>query len=79
MKIYPNPIFEKALINTDSSISEIEISIVDNKNIEVMNTNIEGKNGNFVFTDYKLLPGNYTMLIKHGKHLLNVQRIIIKK
>lgn len=79
VKIYPNPIFEKVFINTDSSISEIEILIVDNKNIEVLNINIEGKKGNFVLSDYKLLPGNYTMLIKHQKHLLKVQRIIIKK
>lgn len=79
VKIFPNPFFDKAYINTDTSISEIEITIVDNKNIEVLNTNIEGKNGNFVFSDYKLLPGNYTMLVKHRKHLLNVQRIIIKK
>ena len=79
ISIYPNPVFEKAIITTNPSIEQIQVICFDSKGAEVYHSYIKGSNGKFVFENYNLPQGNYTLLAQHDNILLGITKLAIRK
>jgi len=77
--VYPNPVFEKAIITASSSIDQIQVSIYDTKNNEVLNTTLSGNNGNFLLENFSLPQGTYFMIAKQNNNYVGNAKVVIRK
>lgn len=79
LSIYPNPIFDKAIITTHSSIEQIKLVLYDAKSTEVYNVTLNGDNGVFVLENHNLPHGSYFMLASNKNTFLGATQLIIRK
>jgi V8-like Glu-specific endopeptidase len=79
ISIYPNPVFEKAIISASPSIEMLQVSLYDLNSTEVFNTTISGNNGQFILENYNLPNGNYYLIAKQNNNYLGSTNILIKK
>ena len=77
--IYPNPVFERAIITASPSIEMLQVSLYDLNSTEVFNSNISGKNGQFIFENYNLPNGNYFLIAKQNNLYLGTAQVVIRK
>ncbi|MFM9944903.1 MAG: trypsin-like serine peptidase [Bacteroidia bacterium] len=79
ISIWPNPVFEKAIISTSAAITKIELICLDAGGLEVSRTNISGENGKFVFENYNLPKGTYWLIAQQNNVFLGNARVTIAK
>jgi len=79
ISIYPNPVFEKAIITTSPNIEQIQVAFYDLNNKEVLNTSLNGVNGKFLFENYALPQGNYFMIARQNNTVLGYTKFAIRK
>jgi V8-like Glu-specific endopeptidase len=77
--IYPNPIFERAIITTNPSIEQLQVSLFDLNSTEVYNVTLTGNNGKFTLENYNLPKGNYFLIAKQNNLYLGATKVVIKK
>jgi hypothetical protein len=77
--IYPNPIFERAIITTNPSIEQLQVSLFDLNSTEVYNVTLTGNNGKFTLENYNLPKGNYFLIAKQYNLYLGATKVVIKK
>jgi hypothetical protein len=79
ISIYPNPVFEKAIITTSPSIEQIQVAFYDLNNKEVLSTSLNGVDGKFLFENYNLPQGNYFMIARQNNTVLGYTKFAIRK
>ena len=79
VSIYPNPVFEKAIITTHSAITHIQVNCFDASGSKVYNTNLTGNQGRFVFENYNLPQGNYLLIVEQNNIYLGTAKVVISK
>ena len=77
--IYPNPIFERAIITTNPSIEQLQVSLFDLNSTEVYNVTLTGNNGKFTLENYNLPKGNYFLIAKQNNLYLGATKVVIAK
>ncbi len=79
ISISPNPVFEKAIITTNPSVTKIQVICIDASGSEVFRTFITGENGKFIFENYNLSQGTYFLIAEQNNFYLGTTRVVIKK
>lgn len=64
--VYPNPVFERAVITTNPSIEQLQVSLHNLSSNDVYNVTLSGTNGKFVLENYNLPNGNYLLMASHS-------------
>lgn len=77
--IYPNPVFERAIITTNPSIERLQVSLFDLNSTEVYNVTLAGNNGKFTLENYNLPRGNYFLIAKQDNLYLGSTQVVIRK
>lgn len=77
--VYPNPVFERAIITTNTSIEQLQVSLFDLNSTEVYNETLTGNNGKFTLENYNLPKGNYFLIAKQNNLYLGSTKVVISK
>lgn len=82
--VYPNPVFERAIITANPSIEQLQVSLHNLSSNEVYNVTLTGNNGKFVLENYNLPNGNYLLMASQSmanqKNLfLGATKVAIRK
>jgi V8-like Glu-specific endopeptidase len=77
--VYPNPVFERAIITTNTSIEQLQVSLFDLNSTEVYNVTLTGNNGKFTLENYNLPKGNYFLIAKQNNLYLGSTKVVISK
>ena len=77
--VYPNPVFERAIITTNPSIEQLQVSLFDLNSTEVYNVTLTGNNGKFTLENYNLPKGNYFLIAKQNNLYLGATQVVIRK
>lgn len=79
ISVYPNPVFERAIITANPSIEQLQVSLFDLNSTEVYNVTLTGSNGKFTLENYNLPKGNYFLIAKQNNLYLGSTQVVIRK
>ena len=79
ISIYPNPVFERAIITTNPSIEQLQVSLFNLNSTEVYNVTLTGNNGKFTLENYNLPKCNYFLIAKQNNLYLGATQVVIRK
>ena len=77
--IFPNPVLEKAIINTGADIEQIELFAYDQNGLQVQSYTLNGEKGHFVFENHNLPRGSYVLIAKENNRVIGATKIVIRK
>jgi len=78
-QIYPNPVFDRAVITSSSPIEQLQVVFYDFTGAEVLSVALTGNKGKFMLENNNLPQGNYFLIMKQKNIIVGTSKITVRK